>query len=160
MKHKTGRFLSEAGMIAALYILLTLLSAAVGLSSGAIQLRLSEALCLLPIFTPAAIPGLAVGCFLANLFTGALPPDLLFGTLATLIGAVGTYFLRRHKLLALAAPILANTLILPPVLLYAYHLSRSYWFLVLTVGAGELLSCGLLGLLIEPRCRRLFKKHP
>ncbi|HOA84750.1 MAG TPA: QueT transporter family protein, partial [Bacillota bacterium] len=80
---KSTLFIARAGIIAALYVALTFLSAAMGLASGVIQLRLSEALCVLPVFTPAAIPGLAVGCLIANFATGAVVLDVIFGSLAT-----------------------------------------------------------------------------
>ena len=100
-------------MIAALYVVLTLLANALGLANYAIQVRFSEALTILPFFTPAAIPGLTIGCLLSNILTGCAPLDILFGTLATLIGALGTYALRRFEWLAPLPPILANTIIVP-----------------------------------------------
>ena len=89
-------FLAQAAMIAALYIVLTFIANALGLANYAIQVRFSEALTILPYFTPAAIPGLFVGCMLSNILTGCMPLDVLFGSLATLIGALGTYALRKH----------------------------------------------------------------
>ena len=149
------RSLCTAGLIAALYVALTLISAALGLHSGAIQLRLSEALCVLPLFTPAAIPGLAVGCLLANALTGSLLPDVLLGSLATLIGAVGTRLLRRLPWpVALVPPILANALIVPAVLITFYGLEGTYGFFFLTVGAGELISVGLFGTLLYTALRK------
>ncbi len=140
-------FLTQAAVIAALYVVLTYLASLLGLSSGTIQIRFSEALTILPFFTPAAIPGLFVGCVLANLLTGAVLWDIVFGSLATLLGAVFTYLLRhRIKWLAPVPPILANTLIVPFVLTYAYGVPDGIPFLMLTVGAGEVLSCGVLGL--------------
>lgn len=155
------RFLCHGAIIAALYVALTYLSAAFGLSSGVIQCRFSEALCVLPYFTSAAIPGLTVGCLIANLLTGtAVWADIVFGTLATLIGAVGTYLLRRIKWLAPLPPVISNTLILPFVLKYAYNIQDGIGFMMLTVGAGELISVGLLGLLLllalEPYKNRIF----
>ena len=144
------RQLVHAAVIAALYVVFTLLPAAFGLSGqGAIQLRISEALCVLPYFTSAAIPGLTLGCLLANLATAAALPDLVFGTLATLLGAIGTYFLRRFCWLAPLPPILSNTLIIPFVIRYAYlNMEESLSFLFLTVGIGEVLSVGVLGMLL------------
>ncbi|MBQ8259892.1 MAG: QueT transporter family protein [Clostridia bacterium] len=141
------RYLSHAAMIGALYVALTFISAAAGLSSGAIQIRLSEALTVLPAFTPAAIPGLAVGCLLANTLTGGLPWDVVFGTLATLIGALGTYALRRAPhWLAPTPPILANVLIVPAVLQLVYGDPHAYPFLMLTVGVGEVIAAGIFGM--------------
>lgn len=138
--------MTKAAIIAALYTVFTFISASVGLSSGVIQLRLSEMLCILPVFTPAAVPGLFIGCLLSNLLTGCMPFDILFGSLATLLGAVGTYFLRKRKWVFVLPPILANTLIIPIVLAYVYQLDGSVPYFMLTVGIGEWLSCGVLGM--------------
>lgn len=139
--------LVQAAMIAALYVVLTFLANAFGLANYAVQLRFSEALTILPYFTPAAIPGLFAGCLIGNILTGCALPDIIFGSLATLAGAIFTYKLRNHKWLAPVPPILANTIVVPFVLLYAYGI-RPLWFSFLTVAAGELLSCGLLGILL------------
>lgn len=145
MKRKT-LFLCYAAIIAAMYVALTLVSSAFGLSSGVIQCRLSEALCILPIFTPAAVPGLTVGCLIANLFTpGAMWQDILFGTLATFIGAFGTYILRKFRFLAPLPTVVANTLIIPFVLKFAYNVGDALPFLFLTVGLGEIISAGIFG---------------
>lgn len=109
-------FICQAAMIAALYVVLTYAINAFNLASGAIQVRVSEALTILPFFTPAAIPGLVIGCFIANLSTGAVILDVIFGTLATLLGALGTYALRKYKWLAPLPPIISNTIIVPWVL--------------------------------------------
>ena len=137
----------QAAMIAALYVVLTFIANAFGLANYAIQLRFSEALTILPYFTPAAIPGLFVGCLISNILTGCALPDIIFGSLATLIGAIFTYKLRSHKWLAPIPPIIANMIIVPFVLLYAYGI-RPLWFSFLTVTAGEILSCGVLGMLL------------
>ncbi len=158
-------FITHAAVIAALYTVLTIFVAAFDLASGAIQIRISEALTVLAYFTPAAIPGLFIGCLLSNLITGAAIWDVIFGSLATLIGAIGTYFLGRNvsKWLSPVPPIVANTLIIPFVLQYAYGVPDGIPFLMLTVGAGEVLSCGVLGLLllnaIEPVKKYIFSKE-
>jgi uncharacterized membrane protein len=143
-------YLTYTGAIAAIYVVLTFVSALFGLSGmGAVQLRLSEALCVLPYFTAAAVPGVTVGCLLANLLTGAALPDILFGTLATLIGAVGTRCLRRFWYLACVPPIVANTVIIPFVIRFAYtDVTESLPFLFVTVGLGEVLSVGVFGTLL------------
>ena len=151
MKRNTGSgalFLCQGALIAALYVLLTLLARVFGLDSGMIQLRLSEALCILPIFLPAAIPGLAVGCLLANLLTGAVLLDILVGPVATLIGALGTYAIRRYAWLAPLPPILANSLLIPFVLCYGYGMETAIPLMMLTVGIGEVLSIYGLGMLL------------
>ena len=140
-------FLTQAAMIAAIYVVLTFIASALGISSGVIQVRFSEALTVLPYFTPAAIPGLFIGCLLANLLTGAALPDIIFGSLATLIGAVLTRKLHNYKWLAPLPPILANAVIIPFVLLYAYGI-RPLWFSFITVTVGEIISCGVLGMLL------------
>lgn len=155
----SAKGIALAGITAALYIVLTLLSAAFGLSSGVIQIRISEALCILPCFTPAAIPGLFIGCLLSNIITGAVVWDIVFGSLATLIGAVGTYLLRRNRHLAVLAPIVCNTAVVPLVLTYAYHVEQAYILIVLFVFIGELISAGILGELLYTalnRHRRIF----
>ena len=114
-------YVTQAGLIAALYTVLTLFIGAFGLANGAIQLRISEALCVLPFFTSAAIPGLTVGCLISNLITGCLWQDVLFGTLATLLGAIGASMLRRVPWLVPMPTVLFNTLIIPCVLAYAYR---------------------------------------
>lgn len=140
-------FLTQAGVIAALYVVLTLLANAFGLANYAIQVRFSEALTILPFFTPAAIPGITIGCLISNIVTGCALPDIVFGTLASLIGAVGTFLLRRGKWFAPIPPIAANTVIVPFVLLYAYGI-EPLWFSFVTVGIGEIISCGVLGMLL------------
>lgn len=157
MKSKKIMYLSQAAMIAALYVVLTLLANALGLANYAIQVRFSEALTILPFFTPAAIPGLTIGCLLSNILTGCAPLDILFGTLATLIGALGTYALRRFEWLTLLPPILANTIIVPWVLRFAYDIPDAIPYLMATVGAGELISCGLIGMLLLRSLKQIRK---
>ena len=122
MRNKKVLFITQAAVIAAIYVVLTIFISAFNLASGAIQVRVSEALTVLPFFTPAAIPGLAIGCFLSNLITGAAVYDVVFGSLATLLGAVGTYLLRGHKFLCTLPPVIANMVIIPFVLRYGYGL--------------------------------------
>lgn len=153
------RFLTQGAFIAALYVVLTYISAALGLSGqNLIQFRLSEALTVLPFFTPAAIPGLALGCLLSNILTGCVVWDIIFGTLATLIGAVGTYLLRRFRYLAAVPPIISNTLIVPFVVYYCYGLDETLsaypigTALLITAACvflGELVCCGVLGTLLQ-----------
>lgn len=143
------KFITQAAIIAALYTVLTLFINAFNLASGAIQVRISEALTVLPFFTPAAIPGLFLGCIISNVFAGGLIWDIIFGSLATLIGAVGTYALRNKKpIFAVIPPILSNTIIIPFVLRYAYGIEGSIPFFMLTVGIGEVISCGVLGYIL------------
>ena len=148
MKNNT-LYLTQASLIAALYVMLTIISNFPGLASGVIQLRLSEMLTILPVFTPAAIPGLAVGCAVANLATGCALWDVAFGTLATTLGALGTYYIgRKYPYAGPAFPIAANALIVPKVLQVVYGAEGTYWYFMLTVGIGEILSCGVLGIIL------------
>lgn len=141
-------FVCRAAIIAAIYVVLTLLASVLNLSSGVIQIRFSEMLCILPMFTPAAIPGLAIGCLISNLLASAIWQDIVFGTLATLIGAVGTYLMRGNKYLAPLPPVAANTLIIPFVLAYGYGFEGGIPFFMLTVGIGEIISIYVFGLLL------------
>jgi len=141
---KTLRIVSGAA-IAAVYVVLTVLAASVNLASGAIQVRFSEALTVLPFFTPVAVPGLAVGCLLSNILTGCALPDIIFGPLATLLGALGTRMLKGHRFLCTLPPVIANTLIVPFVLTYAYQIPGGIPYLMLTVGIGEVIACMILG---------------
>ena len=169
---KTSNIMSlvTAAMIAALYVVLSFAIAAFGLASGAIQVRVSEALTILPYFTASAIPGLTIGCLLFNLLSGAAILDVIFGTVATLIGAIVSYIIGKAakriswmKFLVPVPPILANAFIVPWVLKTAYGLEDAYWYLVATVGIGEIISCGVLGMVLlfalMPLRNALFKHN-
>lgn len=146
--NKKVLFTSQAALIAALYVVLTIFISAFGLANGAIQIRISEALTVLPFFTPAAIPGVTIGCLLSNLFTGCAPLDIVFGTCATLLGALGSYALRRYKWLVPLPPIIANIIIVPYVLRFAYGAPDAIPYLMATVGVGEVISCYILGMML------------
>ena len=160
MRKTKTLYLVNAALIAALYVVLTFVSAMFGLASGAVQIRLSEALTVLPYFTAAAVPGVTVGCILANILTGCALWDVVFGSLVTLIGALCARALRKHRFLTPLPTIISNTLIIPFVLSYVYGVPESIPYLMLTVGAGEIISCGILGCLLltalEPYRSRLF----
>ena len=152
MRNKHVLHMVQAALIAAMYVVLTWVANLLRLANGVIQVRFSEALTILPFFTPAAIPGLAIGCLLSNLLTGAAVYDVVFGSLATLLGAVGTYLLRKHKFLCTLPPVIANMVIIPFVLRYGYGLAMEVGghdvaipFYMLTVGAGEVICCCILG---------------
>ena len=138
--------LTRAALIAALYVILTFISQMFGLASGVIQIRLSETLTVLPLFYKEAIPGLWIGCIIANILTGCAPWDVVFGSLATLLGAIGTYYIGRKKpILGPIFPIISNMVIVPLVLQAVYGVKESFIFLAVTVGIGEVICCGLLG---------------
>ena len=149
MKKTTTLYLTRGALIAALYVALTYVAALFGLSSGVIQFRISEALTILPIFLPEAVPGLAIGCLIANLISGSVFWDIVFGTLATLLGAIGARLIGRitknHIWLATLPTVFSNVLIVPPVLIFAYGVPDAYFYLVLTVGIGEVVCAGILG---------------
>ena len=138
--------LTRAALIAALYVILTFISQMFGLASGVIQIRLSETLTVLPLFYKEAIPGLWIGCIIANILTGCAPWDVVFGSLATLLGAIGTYYIGRKKpILGPVFPVISNMVIVPLVLQAVYGVKESFIFLAVTVGIGEVICCGLLG---------------
>lgn len=150
---KRIRFVSLAGMIAALYVVLTFIASMMGLASGVIQIRLSEVLNVLVCFTGAAVPGMFIGCISANLLTGGCVLDLIFGSLATLIGAfLGRLISKishgKFNMLVPVPTVLSNALIVPWVLQKGYGINLPYTYLMMTVGVGELLSAGLLGLFL------------
>lgn len=146
MKENKTRNLVFSALIAAIYVVLTLLLRPI--SYGPIQFRVSEALCVLPYFTPAAIPGVFIGCLISNLLGGAVVMDIVFGSLATLIGAIGSWLLRRNRWLVSLPPILSNTLIIPWVLKFAYGSEDLIWYMMITIGIGEILAIGVLGQLL------------
>jgi len=151
------KFLARAGMIAALYIALTAVSAALGLASGAIQVRISEALCVLPVFSTAAIPGVTVGCLLSNIIFGGTVYDIIFGTLATLIGAFLAWLIRRVPYLSSLPTILSNAVIIPVVLILS---GAGGWgilpYFMATVALGEIIACGIFGTILVI----YLKRHP
>ena len=146
---KRINFIITGSLIAAVYAGLTYLSNIFGLAYGPIQLRISEVLTLLPIFTPAAIPGLTIGCFIANIGSFNML-DMVFGSFATLIAAVATYLLKEIKfknipLLAMLSPVIANALIIGAEIAYFFlpEGASAYGFLIsaLEVGISELIVC-------------------
>ena len=142
MRKITTRQMTVAAIVGALYAALTLLLAPI--SYGGVQLRVSEAMTLLPMVLPQAIPGLVVGCLIANLYTGMLT-DIIFGTLATLLAAFGTYLLRRKPILAAACPVISNGVIVGLVLSLSFD-----WPIALTmlqVALGEI-GAVLIGFLL------------
>ena len=149
-KNKTWG-IAIGGMIAALYAVLTYFAAMLNLANGAIQVRFSEALTILPVFTPWAIPGLTVGCFLGNL-ASPYPWDLWLGPIATLIGAADTWLLKKKPYIAWIPPVLSNAILVPIIIQQSMIAEGAapdaWWYLALTVGIGEVISCGLLGIML------------
>ena len=150
---KKAKNIAFGAIIAAMYIVLTIFAASFGLANNAIQVRISEALTVLPYFTPYAIPGLFIGCIVSNVLTGCVIWDTIFGSIATLIGAIATYYtgklrFKNAKFLAPLGPIISNTVIIPHVLSKVYGAKETIWFLSLTIGIGEIISCGILGMIL------------
>ena len=134
-------------IIAAMYIVITVITAGISFRNN--QVRISEALCILPVFTPAAVHALFIGCFFANLLAGAPWIDVIFGSLATLIGAIGTWKLRNKKpYIAILPPIISNVLIVPFILRYAYGIEEPILKMFLSISLGEICSCFVLGLIL------------
>lgn len=155
MNKKLTRRVALSGVIAALYVLLTFISFALGLSSGVIQLRLSECLCVFAFFDPCAAVGLSVGCLVADMLTGCVPLDTLFGTLATLVGALLCFLLGKiykktgAKFLRFLAPLpnaLANSIAIPLVLKLVYTQNGSVFYFAACVFASEILVSYALGI--------------
>lgn len=156
MNKTRSRFIAEGAMIAALYVILTYVAMMLGLDKMAVQLRFSEALTVLPLFTASAIPGLFLGCLIANILTGCIIVDTLLGSLATLIAAIITRKLKKFPYLAPLPAIVANTIVVPPILAFAYHVETALPLIYLTVFLGEVLSAGVLGTILT----RALKKRP
>lgn len=142
-----------AALIAAIYVVLTAIFAP--LSFGAVQVRISEILTLLPILTPMAVPGTFIGCFISNIIFSASLLDIILGSLATLASAVLTYLLRENKYLAAAPPVIVNAFIVAFIL--KVSAGAPYWLTVFTVGVGQAISCYALGI---PFITLLQKKLP
>ena len=152
--------LTQAAIIAALYVVLTIVFAPISFASA--QLRIAEALTILPLFTSAAVPGLFVGCLIANILGGAIIWDIIFGSLATLIGAVFSYMLRHNRWLVPIPAVLANTIIIPFVIKYGYGENMPLLLIMLYIALGEIAGCYVLGELLAtalmPLKNRLFKE--
>ena len=162
MKNRDPKVLriTQGAVIAALYVVLTLVFAPI--SFGPVQVRIAEALCILPMFTPAAIPGLVIGCLIANLIGGGIMLDVIFGSIATLIGAVFGYMLRSNRWLVPLPAIIANTLIVPFVLRYGYGVvDIAIPVLMFQIMVGEIAGCFVLGEILctalQKNADRIFK---
>ena len=142
-RKSTTLFLAQGAIIAAIYVVLTMIFAPI--SFGAVQVRIAELLTILPLFTPAAIPGLFIGCLLANILGGAIIWDIIFGSLATLIGAVLSYLLRFNRWLVPIPAIVSNSVIVPFILKYGYGIDMPIWLLIIYIAIGEVLGCYVLG---------------
>ena len=160
MKNQSTRSLTRAALIGALYCLLTVIFQPI--SFGAVQFRISEALTLLPVLMPEAVPGLFAGCLLSNLLGGGVWYDVILGSIATLLAAVLARKFRSRPLLSAAMPVVFNGLIVGPVVYLAYVRAPGEainWLLMYssigTVALGEAVVCYVLGLPLLNVLKRL-----
>ena len=157
---KNTKFLIQAAIIAAIYATLTIVL--MPFSYGVMQVRVSEALTILPFFTPAAIPGLFIGCLVSNMVGPYGMLDMVFGSAATLIAAVCSYYLRSKPLLVPLPPVIANGIIIGSMLYYAYSVPLPLIACILWVAAGQLIACYLIGyplLKILKKYKKIFELH-
>ena len=140
---KSTKFLIQAAIIAAVYAVLTIVL--MPLSYGVMQVRVSEALTILPYFTPAAIPGLFIGCLISNIIGPYGLVDIVLGSSASLLAAIGSYALRRHPMLVPLPPVVANALIIGWMLNVVYAVPLPLIACILWVGLGELIACYGIG---------------
>lgn len=137
------KFLIQAAIIGALYAALTVLLAP--LSYGVMQIRVSEALTVLPFFTPAAVPGLFIGCLVSNFLSPYGVIDVICGSAATLIAAIGSYMLRSRPILVPLPPVIANAVIIGGMLYYAYGVPMNLFVIIGWIALGEFVACYLIG---------------
>lgn len=159
MNIKKSQFITHASMIATIYVSLVIMAA--NISFGPIQFRIAEALTVLPYFTPAAIPGLTIGCLISAIATSAHILDVIFGTLATLIAATLSYLLRKRKYLVPLPPIVSNALIIPWVLKYTSKMP--IYIMMFSIATSQFFACYGLGLILlialEKANKTIFKIH-
>ncbi|TCK87892.1 putative membrane protein [Natranaerovirga hydrolytica] len=148
-----ARFLTQAALIAAIYVVLLLIFQPISFREG--QIRISEILTVLPYFTPAAIPGLFIGCLIGNYLGGAILVDIIFGSLASLVAAVFSYLLRKNKYLVPIPSIIINAVVVGLILKYGYGVPTNLYLIMLFVGFGQFVSSFVLGLALI----RTFEKH-
>lgn len=144
MKRTKLKGMAVAAVIAALYFALTVMPGLSALAYGSVQFRVSEALCVLPLFTPWAIPGLTIGCVLANIMS-PMPIDLIIGPAASLLAALVIYLLRKHKGLALLAPAVFNGILVGWILTMGTGGFQLFAVNFAGVAFGELVVCYVLG---------------
>lgn len=145
---KTGRYIIQTFVIAVLYFVLTFIANEFQLANGLnFQLRISEALTVLPYYTPAAIPGLFIGCLSANHAMNLPMYDVICGSTATLVAAVASYFLRKNKFTVPIPPIIINAFAVPAIYTFLLGFDEPpFWRSVIMVGVGEAITCGVLGI--------------
>ncbi len=148
MGKKIGRFMIQTLVIAMLYFVLTFIANEFQLANGLnFQLRISEALTVLPYYTPAAIPGLFIGCISANHAMNLPMSDVIYGSVATLVSAIISYLVRKKKFMVPIPPIIINAFALPAIYTFLLGFDEPpFWRSVIMVGLGEAVTCGVLGI--------------
>ena len=146
------------GTVAAIYAVLSLIPGLSVLTFGPVQLRIAEALCVLALLTPWAIPALTLGCFLTNLASPMMAVDLPFGTLATLIAVSLVYLLRKNKWVAMLMPVISNGLIIGAIISFYTDSDFGFWTNALLVAVGEAAACYILGIPLHKALNRFFKE--
>ena len=155
MRNKKTKGMIYAALTAALYVVLTYISSMLGLASGPVQLRISEALTILPIFIPQSVYGLFAGCIISNLLTGSAVWDIIFGSLATLIAALVTRKFKNNPLIAFASPVLFNVLIVPPVIYLVYPSEQTLILTYIGVFIGQAVSVFAFGGMLFGALRKI-----
>ena len=156
---RNTRFLVQAGLVAAIYTALCMVLHPISFGFGGIELRVSEALTLLPAIMPAAVPGLFIGCLLSNILGGATMLDIVFGSLTTLAAALLTRKCRERQLLAAFWPVILNAVVIGLLLKYAYGLGMPLWLCMLSIGAGQAVACYAIGLPLMRMMKRIPEKY-
>ena len=160
MKHfRNTKALTQAALVAAIYTALCMLLHPISFGFGGVELRVSEALTLLPVLMPAAVPGLFIGCLLSNLLGGATLLDVVFGSLTTLLAALLTRKCREKPLLAAFWPVILNALVIGALLRYAYGVPMPLWLCMLSIGAGQAVACYGIGLPLMRLMKRIPEKY-
>ncbi|MDF1616852.1 QueT transporter family protein [Petrocella sp. FN5] len=144
--NKKTKYLVQSGVIAAIYVVLAQVFGFIGF--GPIQFRIAEALTVLPFFTPAAIPGVFIGCLLANILYGGVLLDVVFGSLTTLLAAYLSFKLKKNKWMVTVPPILLNAAIIPFVLKYGYGVPEGIPFMMGTIFLGQFIVVGIIGMVL------------
>lgn len=152
---RNTRFLVQASLIAAIYTALCMILHPISFGFAGVELRVSEALTLLPVLTPAAVPGLFIGCLLSNLLGGATMLDVVFGSLTTLVAAMLSRKWRNQPVLAAVPPVVLNAVVIGALLRYAYGVAMPLWLCMLSIGLGQLAACFALGLPMLYMLRRI-----
>lgn len=153
------RYLTQAGLVAAIYTALCLVFQPISFGFSGVEMRISEALSLLPVVMPAAVPGLFVGCLLANILGGATILDIVFGSLTTLAAAILTRKLRRKFCFAALPPVVLNAVVVGTLLRYAYGLQLPLLICMGSIALGQAAACYGLGAVVLRAMEKLPERY-